>query len=86
MVRAIIAMANQTGIIDRYAYLDEQREKTVKLLADKERSLEEILAARLKAFGFGKKSPLDWIYKHDIGKVWSDYLQGIKEDHTSAYP
>jgi hypothetical protein len=47
-----------------------------------DRSIEEILEARFKSFGIGQEKSLDWIYKHDIGKVWSDYLNGIKEVHS----
>lgn len=43
-----------------------------------DRSIDDILEARFKSFGIGKND-LDWIYKHDIGKVWSDHLKGIKE-------
>lgn len=65
----------------RYAYLDKQREATRKL-EEEDPSLEEVLSVRFKQFGLGQKNRLDWIYKHNIGKVWDDYLKGIKEFDT----
>lgn len=65
----------------RYRYLDSQRAKANQSETE-EKSINEILEARLKSlFGIGQKDNLNWIYKHDIGKVWADYLKGIKEVH-----
>ncbi|KAI1612568.1 FAD-binding monooxygenase [Exophiala viscosa] len=61
-----------------YRYLAEQREKLQTLEADN-RSFDDILKARFQMFGIGQKGNLDWIYKHNIGQVWEDYLQGRKE-------
>ena len=47
------------------------------------KGLEDILDARFKSItGGGPGNNLDWIYKHDIQKVWSDYVKGIKEVHS----
>lgn len=64
----------------RYRYLDGQRAK-VKQAEQEDKTINEILEVRFKSFGVGQEENMDWIYKHDIGKVWSDYLKGIKEVH-----
>lgn len=43
-------------------------------------TIEEVLEARFKTFGINQEDKLAWIYQHDIGKVWSDYLRGVKEE------
>lgn len=47
------------------------------------KEFEDILNARFQMFGVGQDNNLDWIYKHNIGQVWKDYLKGQKEDHSS---
>jgi hypothetical protein len=44
-----------------------------------DQTIEEVLEARFKTLGINQEDKLAWIYKHDIGKVWSDYLKGVKE-------
>ncbi|KIW38771.1 uncharacterized protein PV06_09716 [Exophiala oligosperma] len=63
-----------------YRYLDAQS-ASAKKAEEEEKTFEELLELRFKSFGIGQKDNLNWIYKHDIGKVWSDYLKGIKEFH-----
>ncbi|KAK5046936.1 hypothetical protein LTR84_007290 [Exophiala bonariae] len=59
-----------------YAYLNDQLGRVNKA---GDQTIEEVLEARFKTLGINQEDKLAWIYKHDIGKVWSDYLKGVKE-------
>jgi len=65
---------------NRYDYLDDQRDQLQTTRAETENAtFEDILRARLRAFGLAATGNLDWIYKNDIAQVWKDYIEAQKE-------
>ncbi len=75
----MIVEANLLISTSRHRFLDERIGKLQKVEASNI-DFEDKLRAKFDAFGIG--GTLDWIYRHDIGQVWQNYLQGIREDNS----
>lgn len=68
----------------RFEFLDGQKESLRKANSS-DKGFDEILNARVASFGAGGGS-MDWIYKNDIERVWTDYLKnryGLGDSSTA---